>query len=632
MRRSGTRFAACLFVYWGCCGGAKAQNALPNSPDHPKLDQPAWTVMRASQSVAPLHASAESPLPANPFAASLADVPSYGTRVTSENTRYKGSSYVPIDSWVYPALDRLIALGYIQTASLTIRPFTRVECARLLAEAHLLVPADDLMGDTAGVGSLLLALDREFAYESRVIDGASNRGGTVERVYARFDGIAGDPLRDSFHFGQTIADDFGRPYGEGGNAVAGFSGYAEQGPFAIYARGEYQRAASSPAYSAAAQQTIEGFDQTTEGWQLAPGAAAPPVFNFNPGSVSRARLIEAYAVLNFADWQISVGQQSLWWGPDRTTSLILSDNAAAMPMIRLARAKPAELPGFLGYLGPIHFDLFLARQGGIHYAAVGETFVLHGSPNDALTPPPYFYGGTVSAEPTKYLEFSAAHTVIFAGYGRPLTLRTFIHTFNSGGNAQVNDPGKRVTEFNAAYHVPGLRHWLVVYAEAMAWDDPIQGHPTERYALDPGFYLPQIPHLHKLDLRMEGVYTDLPGLPEEGYFYANAHYPQGYTNYGQILGSWIGREGRGGEGTSTYWFSPRTKAAATYRRMVANPIMLQGGDLTNVSGSFSWLLNPHIEVSTVQQYERWRFPVLGTNPRSDFSTTFQVQLLNRPRL
>ena len=73
----------------------------------------------------------------------------------------------------------------------------------------------------------------------------------------------------------------------------------------------------------------------------------------------------------------------------------------------------------------------------------------------------------------------------------------------------------------------------------MAWDNPIQGHFTERFALDPGIYLPQISYIKKLDLRLEGVYTDLPGLPEEGYFYAIAHYLQGYTNNGQILGGWI---------------------------------------------------------------------------------------------
>src|SRR5579864_3234175 len=52
---------------------------------------------------------------------------------TVHRTRTMGSSYVPLDSWVYSALERLAALGYIHSESLSIRPWTRLECARLLA-------------------------------------------------------------------------------------------------------------------------------------------------------------------------------------------------------------------------------------------------------------------------------------------------------------------------------------------------------------------------------------------------------------------------------------------------------------------------------------------------------------------
>src|SRR5579862_8439007 len=45
-----------------------------------------------------------------------------------------GSPAVPLDSWVYPALQRLAALGYITTGLQGLQPWTRLECARLLAE------------------------------------------------------------------------------------------------------------------------------------------------------------------------------------------------------------------------------------------------------------------------------------------------------------------------------------------------------------------------------------------------------------------------------------------------------------------------------------------------------------------
>jgi hypothetical protein len=46
------------------------------------------------------------------------------------------STYVPIESWIYPAIERLALAGYVQTAFAGLRPWTRMEIARLVAEAQ----------------------------------------------------------------------------------------------------------------------------------------------------------------------------------------------------------------------------------------------------------------------------------------------------------------------------------------------------------------------------------------------------------------------------------------------------------------------------------------------------------------
>jgi len=45
--------------------------------------------------------------------------------------RYRaiGSTYVPLESWVYPALERLAALQYINSDFRGMKPWTRTECA-----------------------------------------------------------------------------------------------------------------------------------------------------------------------------------------------------------------------------------------------------------------------------------------------------------------------------------------------------------------------------------------------------------------------------------------------------------------------------------------------------------------------
>ncbi len=149
-------------------------------------------------------------------------------RQASPGTAYKASSYVPVeDSWIYPAFDRLAALGYIPSSSAILRPWTRLECARLLAEAHVTIDAPD---DVAV--PLLAALDAEFHQETDVIDGARNTSAEGESAYSRITGIAGTPLRDGFHFASSIVNDFGRPFGQGINAYDGISGRAQFGPLA----------------------------------------------------------------------------------------------------------------------------------------------------------------------------------------------------------------------------------------------------------------------------------------------------------------------------------------------------------------------------------------------------------------
>ena len=47
-----------------------------------------------------------------------------------------GSPYVPMDSWVYSAFERLAAMGYVNSGMFGMRPWTRLECARLLNESE----------------------------------------------------------------------------------------------------------------------------------------------------------------------------------------------------------------------------------------------------------------------------------------------------------------------------------------------------------------------------------------------------------------------------------------------------------------------------------------------------------------
>src|SRR5512140_1961595 len=77
--------------------------------------------------------------------------------------KVSGPVLVPADSWVYPALLRLGALGYITGQSAGMRPWTRQECVRQVAEAEsALSRPSRRAANREEAQSLLQALEREF--------------------------------------------------------------------------------------------------------------------------------------------------------------------------------------------------------------------------------------------------------------------------------------------------------------------------------------------------------------------------------------------------------------------------------------------------------------------------------------
>ena len=519
---------------------------------------------------------------------------------TTEGTRPEnmGSSYVPLDGWFYAAFDRLAALGYAPTAFAGLRPWTRMECARLVEEAGQLIEQQGVENGEAY--RLYRALAQEFAPEVARWEGAANRGAQVESVYTRVTGISGKPLSDGYHFGQTIANDYGRPYAEGFNNVSGFSARAESGPLAFYVRGEYQHAPALPAVPASVQAAIAANDQIP----LVPAATPTPA--------NRFRLLDSYLTFGFSGFQVSAGRQSLWWGPGQGGPLLLSDNAEPMEMVRLSRAFPERLPSVFSLLGPMRSEFFFGKLEGHQFP-----------------PRPFIHGQKVSFKPTPNLEFGFSRTVIFAGIPQPLTWGTFIDSFfatASGNPDPRKKPGDKRAGFDFSYHIPGLRKWLVLYNDSLADDDPSPLAAPRRAAMNPGIYMPQIPGISKLDLRVEAVYTDVP-VPQShngDFIYWEFIYRDSHTNDGKLMGSWIGREGKGLQAWSTYWLSPQSTIQLYYRNAHVTKDFLEGGSYEDFGAAAQLRIRRDFSLSGSFQYERWNFPLLSAGDNSNFTLSVQA--------
>jgi Capsule assembly protein Wzi/PAP2 superfamily len=505
-----------------------------------------------------------------------------------------GTTFVPLNSWIYPAMKRLIALGYIQSEFMDMQPWSRLECARLVEEAGERIATS---ADTSQeVDGLYAVLAKEFASDVERIGGSSSEGTSarVESAYTRVMGISGTPINDSYHFGQTVLDDYGRPFGEGVNAIAGGSAWVTQGRFALYASGEYEYAPSAPSYSAAVNNAIAVMDNN-------------PVQAGTFPSTNQFRLMDTYVSSNQANWIFSFGKQSLWWSPDYSNAFLMSNNAAPIYMFRVSRLAPFEIPWISKVLGPMKIDAFIGKLSG-----------------NEFPPRPVLHGEKFSFKPSPNLEFGFTRTGEMGGVGRPITPRAVWLSYTSLQNSVFYgpiNPGKRTSGFDMYYRIPYLRNWLTIYTDSLTTDNITAFADFPRAAFAPGIYLTRFPKLSKLDLHLEAAYTDTPKVwtpPRQplaaiGQFnYWDSFYHDLYTNNGFLIGSPVGREGHSYQAWTTYHVSSLNWLQFGYRHSSAAPDFIPGGgNINDASVSANWWIRGSLNATALVQWEKWNYPILA---------------------
>jgi membrane-associated phospholipid phosphatase len=528
-----------------------------------------------------------------------------------------GSTNVPMDSWIYPALERLAAMGFIPGQSSAIRPWTRQECLRQLRLAEDQNDLKDAYspGLLAEAQRLMADLKAELESEPQYYESIS-----LESVYARYGTIAGPALHDSFHFGQTWWNDFGRPLGRGSSAIAGFSFRAHDGRFFFYDRQEQQHSPGNPAETPAINQLINVIDRSQpESDPLIQPIAAKAAFEHQGA-------IELYGGVAFAGNALSIGKQELYWGPTTMGPLAFSSNAEPTYNLRFVATRPHPIP-FFPSLGTYRFDIVLGKLSGHSYPAR-----------------PWFNGQKADFNFGDNLEISFTRWSIFWGVGHPITLHSFkanVFSFNSTGSGGCggcigygdrNDPGDRKSNFDFAYRLPFLRRIVTLYADAYSDDDPSPISAPRRAVWNPGIYFARLPFLPHMDLRVEAVSSH--GLATDFgpyHYFTNSQYLDGNTNKGFLIGNTIGRDSRAVEGRSGYWFSARTRVEAGYRQnKVATGFLPRGGTITDGFVNASYAINRHWQAQLFTQYERFLIPSYMSG--SQHNTSGWLQLTWNPEL
>jgi hypothetical protein len=617
------------FIVFTVCATAAAfaQTASAPPPQAGAVDPsgttslPAYEPQKQAEPPPAIPAPQEAPQPVVAPATSSPEVPytsyaPYGPLEAHKPVDHNGSTYIPVDSWVYPAMMRLYSMGFVDTMFLSMRPWTRRSVMHMLLQSQESIVNSNNMEAQEILVKLLTELSAE--QPSGIFTRSTVYG--LESAYTRFMGIGGSTLRDSYHLGQTISNDYGRPYQPGFNNLTGFSTVNEMGRFSLYVRGEYQHSPSAIGYSTALATQLSTIDLIPYAPPNIPQATIPAG---NIAAQNPFRLVDASLSFHLLGHEISGGKTDAWLGPGAGGALAWSNNAENIYSFRINRVEPLNIFLLSKLLGPVRYDFFIGSLKGHTYFNS-----------------PWVHSEMFAFRPTVNFEFGFQRTIIFGGEGHaPVTLHTFLKGFFDFSDTTASeknsrdDPGARYSDFNFSYRLPFVRRYATLYIDSIAHDDVTPISAPRRAAYRTGVYISQFPKLHKLDFRVEAATTD-PGVARSrgGTFnYYEIVQRQGYTNKGYIMGDWIGREAKGGQAWLTYHLSGNEWIQMEYLNKKTPKDFIPGGTTQNqFKASIVKRFGPDLELNAWVQYEGWKAPIY--KPGLQKNTTASVQLTWFPKL
>jgi hypothetical protein len=261
------------------------------------------------------------------------------------------------------------------------------------------------------------------------------------------------------------------------------------------------------------------------------------------------RLLDASIEAGYKYFSVQAGKISTWYGPGRNGALILTNNAAPYPGVRLRNPEPIPLTGWFSFLGNVQYDFFAARMEKT------PQFSHH-----------TFVGMRLAARPKPWLEVGASRILHYGGEGRSNGLSEFLTDFKGKNNPA--DRSNTLAGYDITVTLPFRYQPVQAY-----WDRAGEGDnrllgtglpwPSQWGNLI-GLYFPKILGESRLDLRAE--YADnFSGIAKTAGWYNHGAYPHQYRR--DVLGHPMGGDSIDWFFESRYFFLPSTAAALSYERI-----------------------------------------------------------------
>lgn len=407
---------------------------------------------------------------------------------------------VPLDSWVYSALETLEGYGLIDSALSGTRPYARLEVARLVGEA--IKKWEDLVarkkpsgfGEEELIPALLDRFKREFNVE--LIDLGFMEGSRastylkpVDEVIFKYIFQTDNPVvrpqnaNPPTHTIYPIYNNDGIVYRKQNNFSTELQGEARLwNHFSLY----YQ-----------------------------------PIFKAFEGEGATVELEKGYLKAEALNVEVEVGRDSLWWGPGRNGALLMTNNARPFDLIKLSNPQPFHLP----LLGLFKFDIFWSKLDN----------------EQPSIPHPTLHGLHLDFKPHPIFEVGISQIAVFDGEGRTaLSLGDYFRILYSNSNLTGKLESNRQVSVDFSLRWPNMGKYLPIarslkfYGE---WGAEDTGVPPDRRAYLLGLFLNDLFLTGRMDLRLEYTNTAPASVPNA--WYTHPSYPPTYHErlFGHDVGS-----------------------------------------------------------------------------------------------
>ncbi len=398
--------------------------------------------------------------------------------------------------WTYDALHKLVLSGLAGKVVLNSKPMSRREMALIVADIVRRIQDNHVRGfdDRPDLQDTLLELMAEFSPELRGL-GLTGPGITGEPARTvEFAPLQYMQLRGAYtsNAATDLENRNGEHLSEGLNGRATSAHWLELGGhFAAYAQPEFQI----------------GRDTT------------------------RGQLIEGYVKGRLGFAELIVGREPLWWGPGVHGSMLISNNALAMDLVRLRTAHQVTLPWILEYLGPLKFEAFFGQL-----EAERTNY-----PRSKVT------GLRVDLSPFPWLEIGASRTIVFDGEGRPeLHWYEYPCTWffgNKEGTEGDKCAGDNRFDIDISLRLANVGKYVPITRDAevyldLGWDDTCCGSIWLPIKPGPivGLYLPNLFGSPDTTFRFE--YSN-----SSSFQFTSGTWTDGYSRKGQVISHFEGTAG-----------------------------------------------------------------------------------------